>query len=189
VVDSPKTKYKLLDGEQKQVRRSDLTPLIYGFSNVYTKGPLVLNSLRYVFNLGKGNDEAFWEMLRDFLQENAYQRVTTEDFMKTAERHFGSSLQWFWDQWLFDSTIPEVRWSYDVSRSGSQWIVTVDAQQENAEFVLVLPMVVHFGKDRKVERPMAIRGREPSRLQLKVPEEPLKITLNEDFRGIVRLLK
>jgi hypothetical protein len=36
---------------------------------------------------------------------------------------------------------------------------------------------------------MAIRGREPSKLQLKVPEEPLKITLNEDFRAIVRLLE
>ena len=184
VLEKPKFYRKSLTGkEEKVVPRF---PLIDGTRNVYTKGACVLHMLRYAFLVHKGNDDAFWEMLRDFLREYRGQQAATADFTAHAEKHFGENLGWFWDQWVYGSVIPVVSWQHSVEPKGDQWLLTVKAEQAETEHVLVIPVSVHFKGARTVSRPLLMRGAK-GKMQVLLPERPRSVTLNDGYEALIDL--
>jgi aminopeptidase N len=176
---------KNIAGEKVGTDPMEGTPLINGSQNVYSKGPAVLHMLRYTFLVQKGDDEAFWGMLQDFLRRFHYKRASTSDFIKVAEEHLGVSLSWFWDQWLYGRVVPEVSWSKRLERNDKGWLLTVQASQ-TTDFTLVIPIYVHFGSGKFISRPLLLEGAEGQR-QLLLPEEPKQVTLNDFYESLVRL--
>ncbi|UCG53114.1 MAG: T9SS type A sorting domain-containing protein [Candidatus Latescibacterota bacterium] len=65
---------------------------------VYWKGMWVLHMLRHVMG-----DSGFFDMLRSYASHPlyAYEDATTADFQTVCEGFYGSSLQWFFDQWVY----------------------------------------------------------------------------------------
>jgi len=178
-----------LTGETRRVAMSQLTPLIAGGGNVYTKGPLMIHMLRYLFQIQKKNDEAFWELLSDFLATHKYQQASTEDFKLLTEQHLQGKLDWFWDQWLYGTEIPEVEWSYDVRRNEEgDFLLTVDAEQKGTEFVLAIPIYVHLRGGKTLSTPLILRGKE-GHAQARLREKPTNVTLNDNFESLVSLKK
>ncbi len=186
LVRAQETTYKTLTGEERTERSSEISPIIDGGGNVYTKGPLVLHMLRYLYRVQTGSDDAFWKMLRDFLDANSRKQVTTADFTSFASRALGSNLDSFWDQWLYRSEIPVVRWSHKVEPKNGKWLLAVDGEQVGTDFKLRIPVYVHFGGNRTVVRPLTLDGARGS-LQLMLPEEPAEITLNDGDEALVEL--
>ena len=87
---------------------TDLFDLLNAYN--YSKGGLVLHMLR-----GLMGDEAFFEGIRRFYREYRDQTVLTRDFQSVMEAQYGSTLEWFFEQWIYRAGHPvvEVTWSWD----------------------------------------------------------------------------
>lgn len=184
LTEGTKSSRKLLTGRNADITASERFAVLDGRWDVETKGPMVLHMLRYMFQLQRGNDEAFWEMLRSFLQQYRYRQASTEDFISLAEQHLGSEIDWFWEQWLHGTKIPILQWESLTERSGGgKWAVTVRATQDT-DFTLVVPMYAHFGGGRFVSRPLLLQNKTAEKTLI-LPEKPKKITLNDGHESLV----
>jgi aminopeptidase N len=180
ILDASRVGVSTLDGQKRRARSSELRPLTDGAQNVYTKGPLVIHMLRNLFVFFKGSDEKFWELLQDFLEANKGKLVSTDDFIAAAESKLGGKFDWFWDQWLYGSELPHIRWSSTTEQQGSQWIVTVNARQEGTRFDLALPVYVELSKQRRLRQFMKL-SEMTGRVVIKSPEKPKSISVNDEF--------
>jgi len=177
-----------LDGQQRQVDGSELFSLSDGTENVYTKGPLVLNQLRYLFVVMKRNEDDFWILLQDLLAKNKYKRVSTADFTAMAEEKIGGKLGWFWDQWLYGTKIPKISWSNEVTedRSRGDFLITVRGAQEDTSFQLAVPVYVTMKSGRTLIFPLLFNGKE-GKAEARSKEKPTKISLNDNYEAPVWL--
>ncbi len=69
---------------------------------VYIRGGLTLHALR-----AEIGDDAFFEVLRTWAQDNRYGNGTTAEFIETAEGISAQELGELFDRWLNDPTLPQ----------------------------------------------------------------------------------
>ena len=186
VLETSQIAWKNLVGDKFKAPHGKRFPVVDGQQNVYTKGPAVLHMLRYNFRVTTGDDEAFWAMLRDFLERYRDQEVGTESFLALAEEHLGEDLDWFWDQWLFGTELPAVRWSQRVEKQDGSWNLIVEAEQIGTEFRLLIPVRVEFPGGRSESHPLRIDG-SAGALRASFPEKPRKVTLNDGWEALVSI--
>jgi aminopeptidase N len=76
-------------------------------ATVYKKGAWALHMLRHVVG-----DTTFFAILRDWAVTYAYDNATTADFQALCEAHYGASLGWFFQEWVYGTRRPhyEVWW-------------------------------------------------------------------------------
>ena len=92
------------------LRDPDVSNPGYYFNNVvYDKAAWVLHMLRRVMG-----DAAFFGALRDYCDDPRYRYSVAEtaDFRAVCEARHGSSLGWFFNQWLTRADRLAYRWSY-----------------------------------------------------------------------------
>jgi aminopeptidase N len=123
-------------------------------SRVYIKGAVVLHMLR-----GVAGDSTFFTLMRNFLNDERfrYGNATTADFIQTAEREYGGSLNWFFDEWLFASTDsldrPEYTYSWSSKPTESGFRVQLDLTQISAPRQLFrMPMNVSVSMGESEQR-------------------------------------
>ncbi len=185
-------------------RRSDPAPVWLGWRNwsgmdeagysviVYYKGAWALHMLRIMMlDLKTMNEDRFTEMMRDFYRTYQGKRATTEDFRRTAERHVGADLGWFFDQWIYGSDIPSYR---VVHRSepakGGQYRVKLQVLQENVpeSFQAYVPVTLDLGQDRIARFRVKVRGAR-SEIELPLmPAKPKSLRFN-DLDGVLAEVK
>jgi aminopeptidase N len=88
---------------------------------LYAKGPWVIHMLRQVMRDPKtGSDAAFFQFLRALQTEFTGKPLSTAAFRQVAERYVsptmnaeagnkGRTLEWFFEQWIYGSGIPELK--------------------------------------------------------------------------------
>lgn len=76
----------------------------------YNKGGVVLHMLREEIGT-----EAFWKGVNAYLNEHKFANVETADLRKAMETASGRDLGWFFDQWVYGTSFPQmtVRHNYD----------------------------------------------------------------------------
>jgi len=177
---------RTLKGGKQRVDYDHLYGLIDGVGT-RTKGPLVLHSLRYLFEVRDGSDNAFWLLVQDFVQSNKRRQVSTREFLELAEARYGESLDWFWNQWLYGTDLPAVRWSKDLRRTeDGGWLLTVDAEQQDTEMTLYIPVYVETNDGETLREPLIMRGK-TGRAIIELEAEPFRVSLNDDFEAIVKI--
>lgn len=72
-------------------------------ASVYVRGGLVLHALR-----AQIGDEAFFETLRTYLNQNRDDTVTTNDFIAVAESVSGADLNGLFAEWLYGESVPQL---------------------------------------------------------------------------------
>jgi aminopeptidase N len=77
-------------------------------SHTYPKGAVILHHLRFVLG-----DRAFFQSLKHFLHEHAFQPVQTEQLIIAIKEATGQNLEWFFDQWIYSPGHPVFEISYD----------------------------------------------------------------------------
>ena len=156
----------LKDPPQTQVgpgkgRLVDVGPLILGHrletsktygaytTLVYNKGAMVLRMIHFLMsNPADGNDKAFYDMMKDFVEKYRNNVASTEDFRRVAGEHFAktviarkyqlNNLDWFFQQWVYESSLPSYRLEYQVqSQDDGTAMVSGTAYQENAAGAVV----------------------------------------------------
>ena len=102
----------------------------YYFDNVvYDKGAWVLHMLRHVVG-----DDAFFQILKEYCSDSRYRfsAAETNDFKGICEAHYGSSLSWFFDEWLTRTDRLGYRWSSKSYRLGGAFNLTIVVDQTQA---------------------------------------------------------
>ena len=111
VISSEVSNRPIIDYEQK-----NLFKLLN--SNNYSKGGWVLHMLR-----GYLGDKIFFEGIRKYYKTYLHKSVQTEQFQKIMEEVSGQSLDWFFEQWVFNPGYPrllyEENWQSISGRKGT----------------------------------------------------------------------
>ena len=107
--------------------------------NAYERGAWVLHMLRSM--IGK---DKFWEVLERYYHDYKYGNAHSTDFQAVAENVTNLKLDWFFNQWLHYSALPDVTWDWS-QKDGK---VHLAIRQNQPGSVYILPIEVVF-KDKK----------------------------------------
>ncbi|RPI73171.1 MAG: T9SS C-terminal target domain-containing protein [Ignavibacteriales bacterium] len=93
------------------VKNINIISEIFNGPRSYSKGAIVLHMLR-----GITGDSLFFRILKNYLNDPAlaYGVATTEDFQRVAEEVYGSSLGYFFNEWIYGENYPNyfIEWNY-----------------------------------------------------------------------------
>jgi Peptidase family M1 domain len=159
---------------------SSKSPHDYGLL-VYQKGAYVLHMLRMIMkDFQTNSDERFLTMMQDFAKTYSWKSASTEDFQRIAEKHYGNSLKWFFDQWVYGTHVPKYsfRWHTE-SGDGNQVRLVCEIQQTNVptDFKMPVPIYFDFGNGRfAIQRVIVDTPRKT--VQIELPEKPRKVMFN-----------
>lgn len=95
----------------------------------YNKGGRILHMLRNIIG-----DEAFFESLKIFLTENAYQPVEVHHLRLAFEKVTGQDLNWFFNQWFYAQGHPKFKITQEYDDVKKEITVTIE-QKQNFEKV------------------------------------------------------
>ncbi|MBZ5660176.1 MAG: hypothetical protein LAO08_07180 [Acidobacteriia bacterium] len=142
----------------------DAGPLVHGYrlnssrdpdayrKVVYGKGTWVFHMLRMMLqdSASKNPDERFIGLLHALLESNRYRALTTEELQKAVERVMtpamavegGHSMDWFFDQYVRSTGVPEYEVEYSVKPGPKGFRVRGKLIQNNVpdDFVLRVPI-------------------------------------------------
>ena len=103
---------------------------IFNYYSTYAKGAAVLFMLR-----GVVGDSTFFKILRTYLNDPklAYNVATTSDFEADAEKVYGKSLQYFFNEWIYGEGFPQYnfKWSFVKNSANTSTIFMNISQKPN----------------------------------------------------------
>ena len=117
---------------------------------VYNKGAMVLHMLR-----GLIGDQAFFSGLRHFYHQWRFQKAGTDDLQLAFEIAAGRSLTRFFDRWIHESTLPELRFSSSTQTARSAEEVVLRFEQRT-EQLFDLPITVNLQYRSGVEESIIV---------------------------------
>ena len=149
---------------------------------VYDKGAWVLHMLRnMMLNLQNFNEDGFKNMMREFYSLYLGKEASTADFQRVVEKHMGGKMDWFFNQWLMDTKIPEYKFAYKATPTPEGQFKTVcRVLQENVpkEFMMPIPLLIKFDDDKYVRVRLVVSG-EKEDYEIMLPLEPKEIVFND----------
>lgn len=144
----------LSEAENKQV---DLIRYDYESPNdmfdrhSYQKGGLVLHYLRNIIG-----DEAFFEGLRIYLNDRAFNHAEIDHLRLAFEEVTGQDLHWFFNQWFFNSGHPELDFEYEwimaEEEEGVQQIIVRQKASNSSGYVFRMPIAIDFYMEDAIVR-------------------------------------
>jgi hypothetical protein len=158
-------------------------PTAYG-SQVYGKGALVLHMLRGMLRDQTGSDQAFLDVLRDFIRTYQGKAPSTDDFETVLTRHVPGDWSWFFDEWVDGMGIPTYRWSYDLAASPDaegKYVATLKVSQADvpAGFKMSVPVAIQYA-DGHTERRRVMVDQSVQSFPLALSAKPKSLTFNPD---------
>ncbi len=211
-----KSSAKLVDDMRKSLKEAPLTvmgpgkgrlidvgPLILGHrletkktygaysALVYNKGGLVLRMIHFLMtDPASGNGDAFYTMMKDFVNRYRDKVASTDDFRMVANEHFARSplakrfglkdLDWFFDEYVYDTVFPSYKLDYSVGTGPDGGVmVSGNVTQENApeNWFMVLPVMFKFAEGKYAFG--ALRSYGPKTpFQIKLPMNPVSLELD-----------
>ena len=133
---------------------------------VYNKGAMVLHMLRRLVG-----DEAFFAGLRRFYHEWRFRKAGTDALQLAFEIEAGRSLSRFFDRWIHEAALPEVRFSSRTDDAGDRREIVLRFEQLSERlFELPVTVTVQYRSgeqetvvvpvtERVTERRLPARGR------------------------------
>ena len=113
-------------------------------SHTYAKGGRVLHMLRKLLG-----DEVFFEGLRIYLKDNAFNSVEVHQLRLALEKVSGKDLNWFFNQWFLSAGHPQLKVSWDYSQPDNVKL-TLEQLQDVSRFpVFQIPFKVSIYKEGK----------------------------------------
>lgn len=160
---------------------------------IYSKGALVLRMIHFLMTdpvTGKG--DAFFTMMKDFVERYRDKVASTEDFRAVANEHFARTpiamkyglkdLNWFFSQWVYQTDLPSYKMDYQITPEADGTVtMTGNVTQQNAgeKWYMPLPVVFHFAGNKLAYGTVMAYG--PSfPFKMKLPSAPVKVDLDPD---------
>ncbi|WP_431166484.1 M1 family aminopeptidase [Tenacibaculum halocynthiae] len=138
----------------------------------YNKGGSILHMLKnYV-----GND-AFFEGLNKYLSQNKYKTAEVHQLRLAFEEVSGKDLNWFFNQWYFNSGHPKLNISYDYNKLRKTVTINIIQDQAN-EFKFPLAIDIFEGS-KKTRHQVFVTGKDAS-FTFPFIKHPNLIQINSD---------
>ncbi len=132
-----------------------------GYSTlVYSKGPWIIHMLRELFrDPESGSDAAFFGVLRGLAQKSD-EPLTTDEFIRRLETALPAhadvegtgKLDWFFEQWVYNTGIPHYKMSWNAIADGDAWRVEGRIEQSEVSEVFTMPLPVWARRGREWTR-------------------------------------
>ena len=106
---------------------------------VYNKGAAVLHMLRRLIG-----DEHFFRGLRKYYADNRFKKAGTDDLRKAMEAESGRNLERFFERWIYDSSIPRLRFSS--TQEGQELLVRFEQAAEIFDVPVTVTVTYADGK-------------------------------------------
>ena len=211
--ENAKTAYSLIKSMRKSLkspprtlvglgkgRLNDVGPIILGHrlntnktrgayqTLIYNKGALVLRMIHFLLtNPSNGDDKAFYEMMKDFVEKHRNGVASTDDFRRVVNAHFIKTpiarkyqlknIDWFFDQWVYHSELPsyKLEYSYEKQKNGGV-IVKGNVFQEGVpkNWFMPLPITFKLGSNQFANGTVYAYGPKTP-FEIKLPVKPVKI--------------
>jgi aminopeptidase N len=80
------------------------------------------------------------------VQTNFSHDVSTEDFKRIVEKHFGANMDWFFNEWVYGTEMPSYRFDYQLADGGTTLSGKITQSGVSESFKMLVPVYVDFGK-------------------------------------------
>jgi len=104
------------------VRKRNIRYFNYKDSDIYTKGSLILHTLRNIIN----DDDLFFDILKTFRTENNEKQILSEVFIELVNKKTKQDYTWFFNQYLFKREAPILEYYMDGEGLYYRWTKTND---------------------------------------------------------------
>jgi aminopeptidase N len=121
---------------------------------VYNKGGAVLHMLRRFLG-----DEAFFRGIRRFYVEARYKKAGTEDLRVAMEAESGRSLARFFERWIYEATLPKVKFSYQTDSGPEGAGLLLHVEQEGELFDIPVTFTIAYSDRPSVDVVMPVSER------------------------------
>lgn len=172
------------------VEDEDLSNPFSNLGDIYDKGAWVLHMLRQIMG-----DASFFTALKTFGQAHAFSTAVTDDLKDVMEAQYGSSLEDFFDQWVYTPYRPIYQYEFEsspISTGGYLIDVQVNQLQEHKikdlsgeekrdYYIMPLDLTLHFN-DGTEQTFTVYNDHRQQRFQLKVDKEPTSLELDQDYK-------
>lgn len=179
----------LILGQRLSSRRSQNAYTIL----TYNKGALVLRMLHFLFtNPSTGEGQAFFDMMKDFVNRYRNSSASTEQFEEVASEHFDRTpiaqkygikgLGWFFSQWVWQTALPSYRLEYLIENNpDGTALVRGTLFQENApeNWAMPLPLVFKFAGNQVARGTVLAMGAQQP-VNIRLPKKPESVELDPD---------
>jgi hypothetical protein len=151
---------------------------------------LMLRSLLYADQAPEGNrDQAFIDMMHDFIESHHDLNASTESFKAIVEKHMpkrldlqqNGRLDWFFDEWVYGTQVPRYHFKYNLlSAEAGKVRVQVDITQSEVDqnFAMFVPVFADFGQGWVRLGQLALAGNSTRSAIFNMDRAPKKVALN-----------
>ena len=151
---------------------------------IYAKGAYVLEMIRLLMEdpRQRETDHYFIDMMHDFVSTYANRNASTADFQRIVEKHMGEPMDWFFNEWVYGTEIPEYTFKYSTKPGeGGKTILQLSLTQAKVsdQFEMRLPLYMTVGKETRRLAFVKIIGSSTAQADVPLPVRPNKVTLDE----------
>jgi aminopeptidase N len=107
-----------------------------GSARHYPKGSFVIGMLRYVVG-----DEVYRRSVQHYLKKHAFDNVDTHDFYRAFQETSGINLDWFFDEWIYHSGVPEYNVKYEAGKDNTTFYVEQTQATDSLTHLFRMPIV------------------------------------------------
>lgn len=159
----------------------------------YSKGAYVLAMLRSLMYADSGTagnpDQAFIDMMHDFMESHRDMPASSESFKAVAEKHMtprmdlqhNGRLDWFFREWVWGTQVPRYSFKYEVQPAeGGKFKVHTEITQSEVDenFAMFVPIFAHFGNGMVRLTQVGIAGNSTKKYDFIVDRQPKKVAIN-----------
>src|SRR5467141_1852897 len=159
----------------------------------YAKGAYVLSMLRSVMYADMGSagnpDQAFIDMMHNFMEKHRETPASTESFKAVAEKHMtkqmdlqqNGQLDWFFREWVWGTQVPRYSFKYEVQPAeGGKFKVHGEITQSEVDenFAMFVPIYADFGDGMVRLSQVDIAGNSTKTYTFVLDRKPKKVAIN-----------
>jgi hypothetical protein len=197
----------LLEKNNYGLRANDVAPVWMGYRSrmykypsapqalIYRKGGYALQMLYYMMYDRQKGDQAFTEMMRDFVKTYYNRNASTEAFKKIVEKHMipqkmdlagNKKMDWFFLQWVYGTEIPRYRMDYTLTtQEDGKCLLTFKVTQSDVSqgFMMPVPIYLDFdgGKPVRLGDVQMFGSSTSQEYKVPLPKKPKRVLINANY--------
>jgi aminopeptidase N len=149
---------------------------------VYSKGAWIFHMLRSLLrNYDTDSEEVFDDLMQTLFTRFNGSSISTEALQAFLEEYLQQDLQWFFDQWVYGSSIPTYRFAYQTTELPTGEVkMTVRVRQEDVPegFTMPVPVQLVFEGEGTAVVFVRVEGEEVVTELPLLPRVPDAVTFN-----------
>ncbi len=158
---------------------------------VYSKGAYVLHMLRMMMWDPKTGDQAFQQMMQDFVQTYLYRTASTESFQEIVEKHANQNmrltgdgkLDWFFQEWVYGTDVPKYDFKYEMTQENGRPHAKATLVQSGVTDNFRMRVPIYVEVDGRTVRfaSVVMIGNYTAEFDLPLPPKAKKLLVNANY--------